>query len=155
MLFSIGQTTPDFTALTTGDKTIQLADFKGRYLLLYFYPRDNTPGCTQEGLDFKAAFAEFTALNCALLGISRDSMKTHENFKAKHAFPFDLISDHDEALCQMFDVIKMKTMYGKQARGIERSSFLINPDGVLIHEWRRVKVKTHIQEVLAQLQQLK
>jgi peroxiredoxin Q/BCP len=150
----IGQTIPDFVAQATGDKTLQLNDFKGRYVLLYFYPKDSTPGCTQEGQAFRDHIQQFTALNCVIVGVSRDSLKSHENFKCKQEFPFDLISDTEENLCQLFDVIKMKNMYGKQVRGIERSSFLINPEGVLIKEWRKVKVANHINEVLEQLQQL-
>jgi peroxiredoxin Q/BCP len=149
----LGQAVPDFVANTTGDKKIQLSDYQSKYLLLYFYPKDSTPGCTQEGQDFKAHFAEFTALDCVILGVSRDSIRSHENFKCKQEFPFELLSDPDEQLCQLFDVIKMKNMYGKQVRGIERSTFLINPEGVLVYEWRKVKVKNHASEVLEQLKQ--
>ncbi|NOQ36672.1 MAG: redoxin domain-containing protein [Methylococcaceae bacterium] len=150
----IGDTVPDFSAPATGDKTIQLSDLKGKKLLLYFYPRDNTPGCTQEGKDFRDAIEQFNALNVLILGVSRDSVKVHEGFKAKQAFPFDLLSDKEESLCELFDVIKMKNMYGKQVRGIERSTFLIDENSVLLHEWRKVKVKTHIEEVLEKLQPL-
>jgi peroxiredoxin Q/BCP len=152
MTYSTGQTIPDFAALATGDKTVHLSDFKGHYVLLYFYPKDSTPGCTQQGQAFRDQINEFSALNCVILGVSRDSLRSHENFKAKQNFPFDLLSDSDETLCQLFEVIKMKNMYGKQVRGIERSSFLINPDGVLVKEWRKVKVAGHVREVLAQLQ---
>ncbi len=139
---------PDFEAESTSGKTFRLSDYRGKNIILYFYPKDNTPGCTQEGQDFKAHFEDFTARNTVIFGISRDSLKVHEGFKTKQAFPFDLLSDKEETLCQLFDVIKMKNMYGKQVRGIERSTFLIDEQGVLIQEWRKVKVKTHVAEVL-------
>ncbi|QPK64672.1 thioredoxin-dependent thiol peroxidase [Methylomonas sp. LL1] len=145
---AIGQAVPDFQLPATGDKHLSLADFKGRKLVLYFYPKDNTPGCTQEGQAFRDHISQFDDLNATVLGVSRDSVKMHEGFKYKQAFPFDLLSDQDEQLCQLFDVIKMKNMYGKQVRGIERSTFLIDENGVLVHEWRKVKVKTHVEEVL-------
>lgn len=148
---SIGDLVPPFQAAATGDKLISLADFQGQKLLLYFYPKDNTPGCTQEGQAFRDHYQQFQALNTQILGVSRDSVKMHEGFKLKQAFPFDLISDPDETLCQLFDVIKMKNMYGKQVRGIERSSFLLDEQGKLIKEWRKVQVKTHVAEVLAAL----
>ncbi len=144
----------DFSAVATGDKTIHLFDYRGKNLILYFYPRDNTPGCTQEGKDFRDAIEEFNALNSIILGVSRDSVRVHENFKSKQEFSFDLLSDKDETLCTLFDVIKMKNMYGKQVQGIERSTFLIDPKGVLRYEWRKVKVKNHIQEVLDKLKEL-
>ena len=149
----IGQPVPDFQLSATGDKTVQLSDYQGKNVLLYFYPKDSTPGYTQEGQDFKAHYAEFSAANCVIFGISRDSIKSHENFKCKQEFPFDLISDNEEQLCQLFDVIKMKNMYGKQVRGIERSTFLIDSAGVLSYEWRKVKVKDHVTDVLQQLKQ--
>ena len=151
---TLGQVVPDFQLPATGDKTLALADFKGKRLLLYFYPKDNTPGCTQEGQAFRDHIQRFDALNTVILGVSRDSVKVHEGFKCKQSFPFDLLSDQDEQLCQLFDVIKMKNTYGKQVRGIERSTFLIDENSVLIHEWRKVKVKTHVDEVLQYLQQL-
>ncbi len=151
---SIGQPINNFSAPATGDKTIQLSDYQGKYVVLYFYPRDNTPGCTTEGKDFRDNIEAFKDLNTVILGVSRDSVRVHEGFKSKQAFPFDLLSDKEEALCTQFDVIKMKMMYGKEARGIERSTFLINPEGILIHEWRKVKVKTHIEEVLQVLKDL-
>lgn len=151
---SVGQTVPDFVIHATGDKSVQLADYQGKNVVLYFYPKDSTPGCTLEGQDFKAHFAEFSALNCVIFGVSRDSIRAHENFKCKQEFPFDLLSDSEEQLCQLFDVIKMKNMYGKQVRGIERSTFLINSAGVLVKEWRKVKVANHVNEVLEQLKQL-
>jgi peroxiredoxin Q/BCP len=144
----------DFTADSTGNTAFKLSDFLGKKIILYFYPRDNTPGCTQEGKDFRDNFEQFLALNTIIFGISRDSVKVHEGFKAKQQFPFELLSDKDETVCQLFDVIKMKNMYGKQVRGIERSTFLINEEGVLIHEWRKVKVKVHIEEVLQKLNEL-
>ena len=122
--------------------------------MLYFYPKDNTPGCTQEGQAFRDHIQQFNELNTVILGISRDSVKVHEGFKCKQNFPFDLLSDKEEQLCQLFDVIKMKNMYGKQVRGIERSTFLIDENGVFIHEWRKVKVKNHVDEVLQVLKQL-
>jgi thioredoxin-dependent peroxiredoxin len=150
----IGQLVPDFTAKIVNDKIIQLSDYAGRYVLLYFYPKDNTPGCTQQAQMFRDAIDQFTALNTVILGVSRDSVRSHENFKTKHCLPFDLIADADESLCELFDVIKMKNMYGKQVRGIERSSFLINPDRVLIQEWRKVKVNEHCDKVLETLHQI-
>jgi peroxiredoxin Q/BCP len=150
----LGQAIPNFEIACTGDKTINLADFRGKTLVLYFYPRDNTPGCTQEGQSFRDNIDQFTALNTIILGVSRDSVKTHEGFKCKQEFPFELLSDQDEKLCELFDVIKMKNMYGKQVRGIERSTFLIDPQGVLVQEWRKVKVKDHCEEILQALHEL-
>lgn len=151
---SINAKIPDFQASTTGDKLIKLSDLQGKNVVLYFYPKDNTPGCTQEGQDFRDRYAEFEAQDTLIFGISRDSLRTHENFKAKHEFPFELISDADETLCGLFDVIKMKNMYGKKVRGIERSTFLINKKGILAAEWRKVKVKVHIEEVLNALNEI-
>jgi peroxiredoxin Q/BCP len=147
-LINVSDVVPDFVALSTGDKAFKLSDFRGRYIVIYFYPKDNTPGCTQEGIAFRDAYENFTALNTVIFGVSRDSIRMHEGFKLKQTFPFDLLSDADEALCALFDVIKMKAMYGKQVRGIERSTFLIDPNGLLIHEWRKVKVKNHCEDVL-------
>ena len=132
----------------------KLSDLRGKKLILYFYPKDNTPGCTQQGVAFKEHFEQFQALNTEILGVSRDSVKVHEGFKSKQQFPFDLLSDQDEQLCSLFDVIKMKNMYGKQVRGIERSTFLIDENGVLLREWRKVQVKNHVAEVLAELGRL-
>ncbi len=148
---SIGHSVPNFEAMSTGDKSIQLSDYKGKYVVLYFYPKDNTPGCITEGQNFRDNFAQFERYNTVILGVSRDSVRVHEGFKTKQNFPFDLLSDKEEVLCNLFDVIKMKNMYGKKVLGIERSTFLIDPDGVLIHEWRKVKVKVHIDEVLQKL----
>jgi peroxiredoxin Q/BCP len=151
---SIGDTIPDFSATSTGDKTIQRTDYTGKNIILYFYPKDNTPGCTLEGQDFRDNIDRFNTLNTVILGVSRDSVRVHEGFKCKQEFPFDLLSDTDETLCELFEVIKLKNMYGKEVRGIERSTFLIDAHGVLQYEWRKVKVKTHIQEILEQLERL-
>ena len=145
---TIGQTVPDFEISATGDKTIHLSDYAGKTIVLYFYPKDSTPGCTLEGQAFRDANTEFSALNTVVFGVSRDSLRSHENFKTKQCFNFDLLSDADEQLCTLFDVIKMKNMYGKEVRGIERSTFVIDTQGVLIKEWRKVKVKDHVAEVL-------
>jgi len=137
--------------LSTGDKTIKLSELQSHFVLLYFYPKDSTPGCTLEGQSFRDHIEKFHTLNTIILGISRDTLRSHENFKCKQAFPFDLLADENEVLCQLFDVIKMKNMYGKQVRGIERSTFLINQEGILVKEWRKVKVKGHTEEILAYL----
>jgi len=150
----VGRPLVDFSAAATGGQVIKLSQFNGTWLVLYFYPRDNTPGCTTEGQGFRDHYDQFRALNCAVLGVSRDSVKVHENFKAKQQFPFDLLSDKDEALCDQFDVIKMKKLYGKEVRGIERSSFLINEKGEVAFIWRKVKVKGHIEAVLKKLTEL-
>jgi thioredoxin-dependent peroxiredoxin len=139
---------PDFTLPATSGKTISLADLRGHKAVLYFYPKDNTPGCTQEGADFRDLHAEFEKLGVLIFGVSRDSIKSHENFKSKMEFPFELISDSDETLCTALNVIKMKNMYGKQVRGIERSTFVINEKGEICREWRGLKVAGHAQAVL-------
>jgi peroxiredoxin Q/BCP len=149
----VGKKVPDFTAAATGGP-FTLSTHKGHPVVLYFYPKDNTPGCTAEGADFRDLFKQFTRLGTVIAGVSRDSLKSHEGFKAKMEFPFELISDADEKLCAQFDVIKMKNMYGKKVRGIERSTFLIGPDGKLAHEWRKVKVEGHATEVLAAVKAL-
>jgi len=154
MTVEINKAIPDFEADSTGDTPFKLSNFLGKKVLIYFYPRDNTPGCTQEGKDFRDNIEQFSTLNTVIFGVSRDSVKVHEGFKAKQEFPFELLSDKEESLCNLFDVIKMKNMYGKQVRGIERSTFLINEEGVLIYEWRKVKVKIHIEEVLQKLQEI-
>tara|TARA_B100002019_G_C21016870_1_gene472764 strand:- start:38 stop:505 length:468 start_codon:yes stop_codon:yes gene_type:complete len=145
---ALNQPVPDFQAQATGDQSITLADLKGKNVIIYFYPKDNTPGCTTEGQDFRDRMEQFTALNTEIFGVSRDSLRVHENFRAKHEFPFHLISDKDEDLCKLFDVIKLKKLYGKEHLGIERSTFLIDKEGVLRQEWRGVKVKGHADEVL-------
>jgi len=148
MSVSIGSQIPNFTAVMTGGKDFDLNDYQGKNILIYFYPKDNTPGCTQEGKDIRDHYSNFVDKNIAVFGLSRDGIKMHENFKAKHEFPFELISDKDEAVCQLFDVIKEKKLYGKVHMGIERSTFILDQTGTLIKEWRKVKVKTHIQELL-------
>jgi len=150
----IGDAVADLSLPATGDQTLSLHQFHGKNLVLYFYPKDSTPGCTKEGQAFRDFYAQFTALNTEILGVSRDGVKAHENFKSKQAFPFDLLSDKEEALCNLFDVIKMKNMYGKQVRGIERSTFLIDSDGVLRQEWRKVKVAGHVEAVLQAVQEI-
>ena len=144
--------TPTFAA--TGDREIALQDLRGQALVLYFYPRDNTPGCTREGQDFRDLYGQFQKSGAEIIGVSRDSLKTHENFSAKHDFPFPLIADPDEVLCNHFGVMKEKNMYGKKVIGIERSTFLIDAKGHIVHAWRKVKVPGHAEAVLAQLQEL-
>lgn len=151
---AIGKTVPDCSLPATGDKQIKLSDYRGKTLVLFFYPKANTPGCTQEGQDFRDASNKFRRQSAVILGVSRDGIKAQENFKAKQEFPFELLSDKEETLCQTFDVIKMKNMYGKQVRGIERSTFIIDGEGVLRREWRKVQVKGHVDEVLAAVKEL-
>ena len=150
----IGDRVPEFELPATDGKTISLNELRGRNVLLYFYPKASTPGCTQEGQDFRDLHDQFQAANTVILGASRDGIKAQENFKAKHGFPFDLLSDKDETLCNLFGVIKEKNMYGKKVMGIERSTFLIDAEGVLRREWRGVKVKGHAQEALEAAQAL-
>ena len=138
----------DFSAQATGDQTIRLKDLRGKNVVIYFYPKDSTPGCTTEGQDFRDRHTKFKRANTVIFGVSRDSLKSHENFKTKQSFPFELISDPDEKLCRQFDVIREKKLYGKTFMGIERSTFLIDKDGKLRGEWRKVKVKGHADEVL-------
>jgi peroxiredoxin Q/BCP len=140
---------PDFDLPATGGRTIRLSDLRGKPVVLYFYPKDNTPGCTNETADFRDLHPAFLAAGCEVFGISRDSIKSHEGFKAKLDVPFELISDADEVACNAFGVIKMKNMYGEQVRGIERSTFVIGADGAILREWRGVKVAGHAAEVLA------
>ena len=144
----------DFKAIATSDLQVSLSDLKGRNVVVYFYPKDSTPGCTTEGQDFRDLYAEFQALDTEIFGVSRDSLRSHENFRAKQSFPFQLISDPDEELCKSFDVIKLKKLYGKEYLGIDRSTFLIDKEGVLRKEWRKVKVKGHAAEVLESVRQL-
>ena len=148
MPVALDQAVPDFTAAATGGP-FTLSARRGTKLVLYFYPKDNTPGCTTEGMNFRDMYPQFEAAGADIVGISRDSVKSHDNFKSKLELPFTLISDPDEAVCALFGVIKMKKMYGKEVRGIERSTFLIDGEGVLRREWRGVKVAGHIDEVLA------
>ena len=143
-----GAAAPDFSGVNQHGETIALSSFRGKKIILYFYPKDNTPGCTLESHDFRDNYKKFETLHTVIFGVSRDSVKSHDNFKCKQALPFDLISDSEERLCQLFDVLKSKNMYGKQVIGIERSTFLINAEGVLIHEWRKVKVDGHCLDVL-------
>lgn len=154
MTVELNQPVPDFTAEATNETTVNLAALKGKNVVIYFYPKDNTPGCTSEGQDFRDLHAEFEASNTIIFGVSRDSLRVHTNFKAKHEFPFELISDPEEALCKHFDVIKLKKNYGREYMGIERSTFLINAEGILVQEWRKVKVKGHASEVLEAVQAL-
>ncbi len=154
-LAKIGKKVTDIKLAATGDQTLQLSDFKGKNIVLYFYPKDSTPGCTLEGQDFRDNKRKFSARNTIILGVSRDSVKSHDNFKSKQSFTFELLSDPDEKLCKQFDVIKEKNMYGKKHMGIERSTFLIDEDGTLVYEWRKVKVKGHIEEVLEVIKNIK
>lgn len=148
-MIAIDKPVDNFQLPGTGEKTFSLSEKLGKNLVIYFYPKDNTPGCTTEGENFRDNYAAFTDLNCEIFGVSRDSLKSHENFKEKMKFPFELLSDTDETACKLFDVIKMKNMYGKQVRGIERSTFAIDAEGILRKEWRGVKVPGHVEEVLA------
>ena len=148
-MVKIGSKVKNFSRPATGDKTISLKDLTGKKVVLYFYPKDSTPGCTTEGQNFRDAKSKFTRANTVILGVSRDSIKRHENFKAKQKFNFDLLADEDESLCKQFDVIKLKKLYGREYMGVDRSTFLIDDKGVLVEEWRGVKVKGHVEEVLA------
>ncbi len=138
----------NFILPSTGGQKFALSDYLGKYVIIYFYPKDDTPGCTTEGQDFRDKWQAFTEKNCVIVGISRDSMQSHKNFKDKMQFPFELLSDSDETVCNQFNVIKMKNMYGKQVRGIERSTFVLDTQSILRKEWRAVKVQDHVQEVL-------
>ncbi|KWR88727.1 peroxiredoxin [Cupriavidus sp. IDO] len=148
MTVSLNKAVPDFSAPMTGGATFSLAAQRGKTVVLYFYPKDNTPGCTTEAMNFRDQYDDFVKAGVHVFGISRDSMKSHENFKAKLELPFELISDADEAVCTLFDVIKMKKLYGKEYRGIERSTFIIDGKGILRHEMRSIKVPNHVDEVL-------
>ena len=151
----LDQPAPDFELPATGGRTFRLSAAAGNPVVLYFYPKDNTPGCTSEGQQFRDLHGEFRGLGAIVAGISRDSMKSHENFRAKMGFPFDLLSDADETACKLYAVIKMKNMYGRKVRGIERSTFAIDAAGVVRREWRGVKVPGHVQEVLEFVRTLK
>lgn len=148
----IGHQAPEFTLPATGGQTINLSDFRGKNVVIYFYPKDSTPGCTTESQDFRDGYDAFTQEHTVILGISRDSIKSHERFKEKQALPFELLSDEDETVCNLFEVLKMKNMYGKQFMGIERSTFLIDASGTFREIWRKVKVKGHVEAVLAAVQ---
>jgi thioredoxin-dependent peroxiredoxin len=150
----VGKKVPDFTATATSGQTVSLKALKGSKVVLYFYPRDSTPGCTTEGQNFRDLHAEFSKAGAVIYGISQDSLKSHENFRNKQSFTFELISDESGELCRLFDVIKMKSMYGKQFEGIERSTFLIDEKGKLQREWRKVKVPGHAEDVLAAVKAL-
>ena len=150
----IDQPVTDFKASATSDMHVSLSELKGRNVVIYFYPKDSTPGCTTEGQDFRDLYTEFQALDTEIFGVSRDSLRSHENFRSKQSFPFQLISDPDEELCKHFDVIKLKKLYGKEYLGIDRSTFLIDKEGILRKEWRTVKVKGHAADVLECVKQL-
>ena len=153
MPLAVDKKVPDFTAAATGGE-FRLSDHQDKIVVLYFYPKDNTPGCTTEGMDFAQSHSKFKRAGAVVAGVSRDSVKSHDGFRAKMKFPFELISDSDEQLCDLFGVIKMKNMYGKQVRGIERSTFVIDGSGKLRREWRGVKVPNHVEEVLAYVQSI-
>ena len=154
MAVELDKPVADFQVQATSDQAVSLSALKGQQVVIYFYPKDSTPGCTTEGQGFRDQYADFKAANTVVFGVSRDSLKSHENFKAKQEFPFELISDKDESLCQLFDVIKLKKLYGKEYMGVDRSTFLIDKDGVLRQEWRGVKVPGHVDAVLAAAQAL-
>ena len=149
-----GKKCPSFSCESTGNKTLSNKDFEGKNLIIYFYPKDSTPGCTTEGQDFRDNYKKLQNLNTEILGVSRDSIKSHENFKEKQSFPFQLLSDPDEAMCKSFDVMREKSMYGKKYIGVDRSTFLINSKGFVVKEWRSVKVKGHVLEVLEALKEI-
>jgi peroxiredoxin Q/BCP len=151
---TIGKKVPDFTLPATGEQDIALSDFRGKNVVVYFYPKDSTSGCTTEGQNFRDSINTFRRRKTVILGISRDSVKSHENFREKQQFPFDLLSDKDEKACKLFDVIREKNMYGRKVMGIERSTFLIDDKGILRREWRKVRVPGHVDEVLEAVQEL-
>ena len=148
---SLGKAVPNFTGMISNDSIFDLSDYKGQNIVIYFYPKDSTPGCTKEGEDFRDSFESFKKNNAVIMGVSRDSVSSHEKFSNKYNFPFKLISDEDEKVCKLFDVIKEKNMYGRKYMGIERSTFLIDQTGILVNEWRKVRVKGHVEEVLEAL----
>lgn len=153
-IVTLGKAVPDFELPATSNQSIRLSDLQGKNIVLYFYPKDCTSGCTLEGQDFRDHYAEFKKLNTEILGISRDTIKLHEKFKTEQNFPFDLLSDTDQKICDLFNVIKEKNMYGKKVHGIERSTFLINPQGMLVHEWRKVKVDGHVKAILDKIKEV-
>ncbi|TVR62923.1 MAG: peroxiredoxin [Candidatus Competibacteraceae bacterium] len=152
MSVSVGQPVPDFSVTATGDRTVRLSALRGRRVVLYFYPKDHTPGCTVEGQQFRDLHDRFAALNVLVFGVSRDTLRSHENFRAKHGLPFHLLADTDETLCELFEVLKLKKLYGKESIGVERSTFLIDENGVLRREWRKVKADGHAETVLAAIE---
>ena len=151
---SLGKAVPNFKGKITNDLIFDLSDYKGQNIIIYFYPKDNTPGCTKEGEDFRDFFDTFKKNNTLIIGVSRDSMTSHNKFSNKYNFPFNLISDENEKICKLFDVIKEKNMYGRKYMGIERSTFLIDGKGMLVNEWRKVKVKGHVEQVLDAINKL-
>jgi peroxiredoxin Q/BCP len=151
---AVGKVVPNFKVAATGNQQVELKALRGENVVIYFYPKDSTPGCTTEGCEFTDLHPQFRKRKTVILGVSRDSLAAHEKFKAKFEFPFDLLSDGDEALCQLFDVIKEKNMYGKKVLGVERSTFLIDAEGKLRREWRKVSAKGHAAEVLAAIDEL-
>ena len=151
---SVGKQVPEFSLPATGGQDIALSDCQGKNVVVYFYPKDSTPGCTTEGQDFRDRINTFRRRRTVILGISRDSIKSHENFKARQRFPFELLSDANETVCRLFDVIREKNMYGRKVMGIERSTFLIDGTGILRREWRKVNVKGHVEEVLQAIKEL-
>ncbi len=155
MPVTLNKKVPAFCSQATGEQTLCLKDFKGKNLIIYFYPKDNTPGCTQEGQDFRDHYAKFKRAKTVVVGVSRDSVRVHTNFKSKHEFPFDLLSDADESVCNLFGVIQLKKNYGREYMGIVRSTFLIDANGVLREQWLGVRVKGHVEEVLAAAKHVK
>ena len=149
-----GKKCPSFSGECTGGVTLNNKDFNDKNLVIYFYPKDSTPGCTTEGQDFRDNYNEFQKNETEIIGVSRDSIKSHENFKLKQSFPFELLSDPDEKMCKSFDVMKMKSMYGREYLGVDRSTFLIDKNGKVVKEWRSVKVKGHVKEVLEEVKAL-
>jgi peroxiredoxin Q/BCP len=150
----LNQTVPDFELPATSGTNFKLSNYIGKNVIIYFYPKDNTPGCTTQGMQFRDHYEKFKDLNTEIFGVSSDSIKSHENFQANFTFPFELLADTDELACALFGVMKMKNMYGKQVRGVERSTFIIDKNGVLIQEWRGVKVDGHAEAVLSFIQSL-
>ena len=150
----LGKNCPKFKAECTSNKILSNNDFEGQNLVIYFYPKDSTPGCTTEGQEFRDQYKIFKKYNTEIIGVSRDSIKSHENFKLKQSFPFELLSDPDEKVCKAFDVMKLKSMYGREYIGVDRSTFIINDKGKVVREWRSVKVKGHVDEVLEAVKEL-
>ena len=155
MAVVVNKPLPEFEALATGGQKVSNASHQGQILVLYFYPKDNTPGCTTEAMQFRDKYADFVKAGAAVFGVSRDNMKSHDDFKGKLELPFELIADTEEKLCHMFGVVKNKIMYGKKVKGIERSTFLVGPDGLLVQEWRGLKVPGHVEEVLKAVKSMK